>query len=871
MTLAQMQARFFELKGKLAVGQITDDEFKHELERLRFQDGQGRWWMIGAQSGRWYYYDGARWLLGDPPETSATVGAAGSARETPPTDTRSSAEPDDSISTRYRYVPPPQPAPPTSQTAANPAPSPLIPPPSPPVKHSLGDTLRDDLTRVHMPQVHTPTVHMPDVRVPQMHIPPQVIVHAPKPIRRAPPNLILLGALILGLLLVALLWLAVDNLVPGKPISSFFGGPNAARTAVARATPSLVLGANNVDNLLRVGDELTAKSEFEPALEQYAAAAKYSPNDADVYTHWARALALTGRINEAVSNSQKATKLDPTSSKAFAEMTRALAWSGQTNPSVNAGEKATQLDPQNAAAFAFLSEAYLRAGRASDAQKAADTALELDDANPDSHRAAGWVAILAGRKDEGLSEWKRVLELAPDIFFYHYELGQIYNDHLNDPQNAIVEFQHATQLYPPYIPSHNALGHAYLAANQPVPAVLEFQKALTLDPNSSEAYLGLGLAFQASQRCPQAIPYFQKALEIKGDLLAADGGLIACGAVAKTNSTSAPPPQGTPGLQVVPTAVVEATVVPVTLATPAPKGGSSPAASAATASGSKGQGRIAFATYDGQFHLFTANPDGSDRQPVNDLASGPSFGPDGSQLLYHSWVSDQRGIHRIDAKGSNDAFVSRNTEDLLPSWSPDGTKYVYATRAGRGGDITKRAYNLLIGSPDTKPRQDPPPLLEQAQYPAWGPNGKIAFRDCGFPDDKCGLAVVNADGSQKVKIIPDNVNSTAPAWSRDGSKIIFMSDYGGNWDIYIVDSGGGSPARLTTDPAQDGLPAVSPDGKQIAFVSKRGGGWAIWAMGIDGSNQHKLFDIGGDISGDVPGNSSAQPGQAWWEQKISWQ
>ena len=71
MTLAQMQARFFELKGKLAVGQIAEQEFKQELERLRFQDPHGRWWMIGAQSGRWYYYDGARWLLGEPPEPNA--------------------------------------------------------------------------------------------------------------------------------------------------------------------------------------------------------------------------------------------------------------------------------------------------------------------------------------------------------------------------------------------------------------------------------------------------------------------------------------------------------------------------------------------------------------------------------------------------------------------------------------------------------------------------------------------------------------------------------------------------------------------------------------------------------------------------------
>jgi TolB protein len=193
---------------------------------------------------------------------------------------------------------------------------------------------------------------------------------------------------------------------------------------------------------------------------------------------------------------------------------------------------------------------------------------------------------------------------------------------------------------------------------------------------------------------------------------------------------------------------------------------------------------------------------------------------------------------------------------------------VYATRAGLGGDINKRAYSIRVADPTSKARQDPPPFVERAQYPIWGPNNKIVFRDCGFPTDTCGLAVVTTDGSGKTALT--TINSTAPAWSPDGSKIAFTSDYGGNWDIYIVNANGGSPARLTTDAAEDGLPTFSPDGKQIAFLSHRGGAWAIWIMGIDGSNQHKAFDLGGDPAGAVPGNSPAQPGQVWYEQKISW-
>src|SRR4029079_16093689 len=36
------------------------------LRNMAFEDAQGRSWMIGANSGRWYYSDGGDWVQGDP-------------------------------------------------------------------------------------------------------------------------------------------------------------------------------------------------------------------------------------------------------------------------------------------------------------------------------------------------------------------------------------------------------------------------------------------------------------------------------------------------------------------------------------------------------------------------------------------------------------------------------------------------------------------------------------------------------------------------------------------------------------------------------------------------------------------------------------
>lgn len=897
MTLAQMQARFFELKGKLAVGQISEQDFKHELEKLRFQDSHGRWWMIGAQSGRWYYYDGARWLLGDPPDPGAPGLQAGAAisdqaASSQATPAYSSAQPtlsnptpynSQTISAPYSYVPaqqsPQQPAPPTPKNGAPanyiapaaqpvrptaPPPPPTAPrPPLPPAaaqaanqaqnKQTFSNTLRQDLNKVHLPHVE----------MPNLHIPPQLLPHAPTQIRKYQPPFILLGAVVVGLLLVALLWLAVDNLVPGKPITSFFGGQTATRPTVVRQTPS-VQGGQNVENLLRVGDELAAKSQFEPAIAQYQAAAKYAPNEADVYTHWARALALTGRIGEAITTAQKATRLDPTSSSAMTELTRALAWAGQTEPAISAGQKAVSLDKENATAHAFLAEAYLRAGRPADAQQEVDTALELDDTNPETHRAAGWVAILSKRNDDGVGEWNRTIELAPDSFLYHYELGLVYANYLNDPEMAIPAFQRAIQLYPPYIPSYTALGRAYLAANQPGPAILQFQKALTLDPNSSDAFLGLGQAFQLQQKCPQAIPYFQKALELNQQLAAASKGLEDCGAIAKGSAQPQPAPTEV-NIAPIATAIPKGTVAPIAGNTNSTSPTTTPAA---VAVGTTGPGRIYFPVYDGQYRIYSANPDGSDRQLVTELASSPSVNNDGSQMLFYSWDGNGRGVHRIETNGADDTHISLRAEDTLPSWSPDGAKYVYATRAGQGGDINKRAFTVRVASTGGRPRQDPAPLVEQAQYPSWGPTNRIVFRDCGFPSDTCGLAIVSADGGGKKTLV--NLNATAPAWSPDGTRIVFMSNARGNWDLYAVSADGGSPELLTDDLGNDGLPTFSPDGSKIAFVSNRNGVWSVYQIDPDGENEVKLFDLEGDIAGPIPGNSPAQPGQTWLEQRISW-
>jgi len=62
---------FSELKKQFLKGELSREQFAQALRELRLLDDQGRCWMIGAQTGRWYYYDGKNWIQGVPPESQA--------------------------------------------------------------------------------------------------------------------------------------------------------------------------------------------------------------------------------------------------------------------------------------------------------------------------------------------------------------------------------------------------------------------------------------------------------------------------------------------------------------------------------------------------------------------------------------------------------------------------------------------------------------------------------------------------------------------------------------------------------------------------------------------------------------------------------
>ncbi len=98
---------------------------------------------------------------------------------------------------------------------------------------------------------------------------------------------------------------------------------------------------------------------------------------------------------------------------------------------------------------------------------------------------------------------------------------------------------------------------------------------------------------------------------------------------------------------------------------------------------------------------------------------------------------------------------------------------------------------------------------------------------------------MDADGSNAELL----GTGTDPDWSPDGTKIAFVDDPHRNnraLDIHVMDADGTNRVKLTEHPRRDVGPAWSPDGTKIAFVSERDGDREIYVMDADGSNPVNL-------------------------------
>jgi len=203
------------------------------------------------------------------------------------------------------------------------------------------------------------------------------------------------------------------------------------------------------------------------------------------------------------------------------------------------------------------------------------------------------------------------------------------------------------------------------------------------------------------------------------------------------------------------------------------------------------------------YDIFTADEDGSHLRKITDnpkYDAEPVVSADGKQIVFGSQRDNDFDIYLMNSDGTNvRRLTDRTGYDGGPWFSPDGTK------------IAWRAWY-----PETEVE-------------------KTLWKDCmeknyivAVPLD---IWVMNADGSDKKRIVRNNATNWAPSWHPDGKRLIFSSNmddwhadlgkFGHNFELYLVNIDGTGLERLTFNNVFDSFPMFSPDGRKLSFASNR--------------------------------------------------
>jgi len=261
-------------------------------------------------------------------------------------------------------------------------------------------------------------------------------------------------------------------------------------------------------------------------------------------------------------------------------------------------------------------------------------------------------------------------------------------------------------------------------------------------------------------------------------------------------------------------------------------------------------------------HIYIMNADGSDLHPVSSGKGRNTCGYffDHDRHIFYSstehaapacpprpdysqgyvWALHDYDIYVADADGAHARrLTTAPGYDAEGTLSPDGGTIVFTSL--RDGDLDiytmrtdgtglRRLTHTLgyDGGPFFSP--DGKLIVYRASHPATAADS-ASYRDLLarhlVRPLQMDLWVMNADGSDQREVTHLPGASFAPAFTPDGRRIIFASNWrdprSRNFDLYLVNLDGSGLEQVTTSPEFDAFPMFSPDGTRLVWASNRHG------------------------------------------------
>jgi len=246
----------------------------------------------------------------------------------------------------------------------------------------------------------------------------------------------------------------------------------------------------------------------------------------------------------------------------------------------------------------------------------------------------------------------------------------------------------------------------------------------------------------------------------------------------------------------------------------------------------------------------------SDGSAVRQITNGPadqspSWSPDGRKLFFISPKAGEPQVWSVPVEGGDPTQLTddRDLAGYAPHWMPGSNLLVYVaggkirtldTESRVRGTIPFSARMTLARSSYTRrspelrgPGQTLP--VRGICRPAPSPDGRlIAFAALGD------LWLRHADGkSEQVTSGPED--DAEPAWSPDGSKLAYVSNRGGEYQVWALDLADRLRRQVTTTASDAATPLWQPSGEHIIFVQSSEVQSSLCAVPASGGNPRTIL------------------------------
>ena len=297
---------------------------------------------------------------------------------------------------------------------------------------------------------------------------------------------------------------------PVRTIASFEDGAAATPAAPEEPLDDSQVAAN-LEALEALG--YLGGSSDDPA----ASAGATEESSPQLHTNMGRIHLASGELDKAQAEFEKALALDPNYADALLNIGEVHRFQGKLAQAEHFVERAIAVDPNSIGALAQLAE--LKRTRASSTRRSVSSRRPCRSTTPFPSSSWGWATSCSGpaASPEAERAFASVLELDPDAFKAHYNLGVTYGN-MGRLDEAIAAYETSIELAPQHPESgmaHNNLGAIHQARGEVDQAQARYEQAVALSPYHLESRYNLAVIYLARDRAEEAIGLLEQAAALQ--------------------------------------------------------------------------------------------------------------------------------------------------------------------------------------------------------------------------------------------------------------------------------------------------------------------------------------------------------------------